>query len=273
MKKKKKRILWHRLFIVIAGFALVIFLVIRLILWIISGITGLASLPAENTIEYDINKFKNSNGFKYYDDFNYTTYTGIDVSSYQGDIDWKQVADCDIDFAIVRCGYTGMESGKKHTDEKFEYNIEQAKKNGIKVGVYYYSQATTEEEVISEANYVLKLIKGYKLDYPVAFDMEGYGDGSSRTDVLSKEEKTDLALKFCETIQESDYKTLIYGNDDWLKNHISLKDVKDEYIWYASYSKKPNRKKYYVMWQYSCTGTLPGIDTAVDMDIYMEKKS
>ncbi|MBB5183166.1 glycoside hydrolase family 25 protein [Catenisphaera adipataccumulans] len=272
MKKfNRKGIIWYRLVLVIVVAALAVFGIARGIQTLIFRQESAHIQSDVNAYSYQKKKFKNKNGFKIYTGSDYTYYNGIDVSSHQGDIDWDQVKDSGVDFVMIRCGFSSLDTGKVHTDENFKKNIKAAKKAGLRVGVYYFSSAKTKKEVTKEANYVLNLIKDYDLEFPVAYDMEYY-NGASRADSLSKNKKTQLALTFCEKIEDAGYTPLIYGNDTWFTDHVKLSKVKKYALWYASYSQKPNMTHYFAMWQYSNTGSLPGIDGDVDMNIYLEPK-
>ena len=122
-----------------------------------------------------------------------TTY-GVDVSRYQGTIDWQEVAASGIDFAIVRVGYRDMTEGEIHEERNGRYNLQEANKVGVKLGAYFFSTAVTEEEAIEEARWAADLLDGYPITYPVAYDCEGFSDPESRQYSLTKEERTDIAV-------------------------------------------------------------------------------
>lgn len=128
--------------------------------------------------------------------------TGIDVSEFQGNIDWKAVADSGIDFAMVRVGYRGMKNGEIKEDACAKYNLQEASKYGLKIGAYFFSTAVTEEEAIEEAKWTKELISGYPITYPVAYNCEGFQNPSSRQFDLTVEERTKLADVFLATIEE-----------------------------------------------------------------------
>lgn len=222
---------------------------------------------------YDLDLFENtSTGFKFYNDSDYDSQIGIDVSEHNGTIDWDAVKDAGIDFAFIRIGYRGGIEGKIHQDAMYEYNIEQARQAGLKIGVYWYSSAVNVSELQEEAEFVLSLLEGQSLDLPVAFDMEFFDEDQGRINTLSVQEKTDLALQFCQSMESHGYSSMIYGNLDWLYNQLDFSQIQDQNIWYAAYQDKPAMQDRFMIWQYSHTGTLPGISTNVDMNIMPVKK-
>lgn len=227
---------------------------------------------ATPTSYYDLNKFGYKNGLMAFSDTNYVTKTGIDVSSHQEGIDWEKVKKDGISFAMIRCGYRGGTEGKLYQDTHFITNMEGAKAAGLKVGVYWFSSAISEKEAKEEADYVLNLVKYYKLDLPITYDMEPLEGQSGRIDKLTKSEKTKIASAFTKRIQAKGYKTLIYGNVSWLTNDINLDKLKSSEIWLASYSKKLTYTKVFTMWQYTQEGSVDGISGSVDINMYIQKK-
>ena len=204
---------------------------------------------------------------------------GIDVSIYQGIIDWKKVKDDNVDFVIIRAGYRGYGSnGTLVTDGKFKANIEGAIKNNIDVGVYFFSQAINEKEAIEEANYVLNLVKGYKIAYPIVIDTEESSSPSKqgRADGLSKEERTIVVKAFCNTIVNAGYEPMIYANKWWLTEKLDLSKLSNYIVWLAHYTgatkdnpflKQSDYKGKYVMWQYTDKGSINGITGYVDLNV------
>ena len=142
------------------------------------------------------------NGYSFYKENGHvTSIAGVDVSDYQGDIDWEKVHDAGIEFAIIRIGYRTYGSGKVTLDENFANNIKAADKAGVKVGVYFFSQAINTDEAIEEADAVLDAIEGFNITYPVIYDWELiYGD-SARTDKVTVEELADCCIAFCERVK------------------------------------------------------------------------
>lgn len=205
--------------------------------------------------------------YQYLTDGQVTSHKGIDVSSHQGDIDWKQVAQDGVEFAIIRLGYRGYGSeGKLVEDTKFEDNIKGASAAGIKVGVYFFSQAVTTEELMEEANLVLEKIAPYKIECPVVYDVEKTSkDG--RMNNISVEERTQLTALFCQTIQAAGYKPMIYHNTEMGALMIDVAALEDYDKWYACYSGQMFYPYEYKIWQYSDKGRVAGISTDVDLDI------
>ena len=219
---------------------------------------------------YKAENFKQGdNGRIYYDDDNVKYYTGIDVSQYQGDIDWNAVAADGISFAIVRVGARGYgASGKLIEDANFRQNLENAEKAGLKVGAYFYSQATNETEAEEEADYLLSLIKGYNITAPVVFDWENMPDTAMRTDSVTGETLDKCAVAFCKKIKDAGYQPLIYFNLSDGYTRYDLSAIKDYSFWYAQYEGTSPKFYYnYDIWQYSCTGKVDGIDGNVDLNI------
>ena len=196
---------------------------------------------------------------------------GIDVSYYQGDIDWSAVASSGVKFAIIRCGYRGYSTGKIVEDSRFEEYIEGAIENGIYVGVYFYSTAITEEEALQEAVTVVDLIKDYDIKYPVAYDFEDFGTTGKRTDGLSNEQINANAKVFLDYINSQGYTASLYGSTSYL-NSIWDEELRSNYdVWVAQYGRTaPTYTGSYTMWQYTSSGQVSGISGYVDIDIDYE---
>lgn len=204
--------------------------------------------------------------YQYLTDGQVTSHKGIDVSSHQGDIDWELVAQDGVEFAMIRVGFRGYGTGKLVEDERFEANIEGAMAAGIHVGVYLFSQAVTEEEVLEEAALVLEKIESYQPDCPVVFDVEKVS-GSGRMNELSVEERTHLTQLFCETIEEAGYRPMVYYNTEMGALMLDLPQLEEYDKWYASYSDQMFYPYEYGIWQYSDKGKVQGIRSDVDMNI------
>ena len=203
---------------------------------------------------------------------------GIDVSYYQYDIDWDEVKDDGIDFAIIRVGYRGYGSaGTLVLDTKFKENIEGAIDAGLEVGVYFYTQAITTTEAKEEADFVLKYISSYDLDLPVYFDIESVDYATGRLDSagLTKSEKTKLCEAFCDRIEDNGYEAGVYANKYWLTSMIDGEALGEEYkIWVAQYNTECTYTGTYQTWQFTGSGSISGIDTSVDIDVdYREDTS
>ena len=194
---------------------------------------------------------------------------GIDVSYWQGNINWKAVADSGIDFAILRVGYRGYSSGKMFEDSTFARNARGAMANGIKIGVYFYSAAITEDEAIQEAAWVCNRISGYGITYPVVYDFEDFG--KYRCANLTGADVTKNALAFLNYVSSRGYSPMMYANPSDLSKYLSRSSFPMKF-WLAHYVKGAPEKKSsysgsYQMWQYTSQGTVPGISGPVDMNI------
>ncbi len=208
--------------------------------------------------------------YQYLTDGVVTSHKGIDVSSHQGDIDWNQVAQDGVEFAIIRVGYRGYGSeGKLMEDQKFDDNIKGASAAGIKVGVYFFSQAVTQEELLEEAELVLNKIAPYKIDCPVVYDVEKTAK-NGRMNAISVEERTQFAALFCRTVAEAGYTPMIYHNTEMGALLIDVAQLEEYDKWYAGYSAQMFYPYAYKVWQYSDTGRVAGITTDVDMNICFE---
>ena len=195
---------------------------------------------------------------------------GIDVSAYQGDIDWVAVKNSGVDFAIIRAGYRGSSVGALVQDSYFMQNLEGAKAAGIKVGVYFFTQAVNEVEAVEEASAVIAMIGDYKLDYPIFIDTEGAG-GAGRADGLDKETRTAVCAAFCQTVENEGFIPGVYASRNWYYNNLNASELEDYIIWEAEYVGTNVYTGKYDMWQYTSSGAVDGINTRVDLDIsYIE---
>lgn len=191
---------------------------------------------------------------------------GIDVSKWQGEIDWDKVKQDGIDFAIIRCGYRGSVTGTLVEDPYFAQNIKAASAAGIKVGVYFFTQATNEVEAVEEASMVVSLIRDYELQYPVFIDTEGAG-GDGRADGLDVETRTAVCEAFCATIENAGYEAGIYASRNWYNKKLETPSLERYTIWLAEYRSVPIYQGYYQMWQYTSKGSVNGISGRVDLNI------
>jgi GH25 family lysozyme M1 (1,4-beta-N-acetylmuramidase) len=192
---------------------------------------------------------------------------GIDVSRFQGDIDWEKVADAGIEFAIIRAGLRGTTEGKLLTDDYFEANVKGATENGIDVGVYFYSQALDEDEAKEEVQIILDLIEPYEITYPVVIDIESAESDSARTASLSTDGYEKVAKTFCETVKNAGYKPMIYGNVKSFTLLMDAEDVDNYDIWIAYYGQPLYYPYHFDIWQFSSTGRVDGIEGDVDLNI------
>ena len=190
---------------------------------------------------------------------------GIDVSKWNGNIDWNAVRNSGISYAIIRCGYRGSTTGALIEDPTFRANIKGASAAGIKVGIYFFTQAVNEVEAVEEASMVLSQISGYKISYPVFLDVEA---SSGRGDRISKEARTEVCKAFCQTIQNAGYKAGVYSNKTWFNQYLNAGSLTGYKIWLAQYAAAPTyTTTRYDLWQYSAKGAVSGIKGNVDMNI------
>ncbi len=198
---------------------------------------------------------------------NQTSIPGIDVSKFQEEIDWKQVKQAGVEFAIIRVGFRGFNEGTLEVDPYFEQNIKGAIEAGIHVGVYFFSQAITIEEAKEEAEFVLEQIKDYKITYPVIIDTEYVTTYAARANRLSRQLRTDIVKTFCELVKQSGYHPMIYSNTKWMVMGIDLEQLQEYDRWFAYYGNNLNFPYHFDMLQYSDQGTIPGIKGDVDLNI------
>ena len=192
---------------------------------------------------------------------------GIDVSKWNNEINWAEVKDAGVNYAIIRCGYRGSQTGVIVEDPCFRTNIENAIKEGIPVGIYFYSQAVNEREAVEEASAVMSLIKDYKITYPVFLDSESAG-GNGRADELDVVVRSKVANAFCETIRSGGYSAGVYASRNWFNNRLDISKMsKDNITWLAEYADEPTYGATYHIWQYSSAGRIPGIEGRVDMNM------
>ena len=213
--------------------------------------------------------FYTSGGYKYYDDGKIRSILGIDVSHHEDVIDWARVRDAGVEFAMIRAGYRGygVESGGVIRDDKrFEENVQGALDNGIKAGVYVFSQAISVEEALEEAAYTLARIEGYDITYPVVFDWEDIPT-RARTNGISTRMLTDCAIAFCDAVAAAGYTPMIYTNKDMALNLYDLSRLSRYDFWLAEYRDVPGFYYGFTMWQYTEKGKVDGINGYVDIDI------
>ena len=209
----------------------------------------------------------------------YQVLNGIDVSQWQGNINWSKVKKSGVSYAIIRVGYRGSDSGSLREDTRYLSYIKGALKAGIKVGVYIYSQAVSEKEAREEANFVLKRIQGYNISMPVVLDYEFYTSTSGRLYKahLSKREATNVCKAFCKTVENAGYTPMVYGNVDMLTNHLYGEEVAaNADVWVANFGKNNGKDRNfatiyngtYSFWQYTSRGNVPGISGNVDCNFW-----
>lgn len=195
---------------------------------------------------------------------------GIDVSEFQGKIDWKKVKADGVKFAFIRLGYRGWGTGKIVMDQYYETNMKNATKAGVDVGVYFYSMAVNTAEAVEEAKLVLKNIKPYELDYPVVIDLEDAAY-NQRTANLSKKQLTDIAIAFCNTISKAGHHPMIYANTTWFTGKLDMSRLTKYDKWLAQYYEVPFFPYKFEILQYGYTGRVNGIKGNVDMNLAFKK--
>lgn len=221
-----------------------------------------SSLPAN---PYGVEDFAYENG--------YLTCTageallGVDVSAHQGEIDWQQVADAGMEFAMVRIGYRGYTSGGIYADEYAQDNLTGAKEAGLKVGAYFYSQALTPTEAALEAAYCISVLEEHEIDLPVVFDWE-YVSAEARTGSMDAPTLLACARTFCQAMEDAGYEAMIYFNPTLAETLLDLQALEEYPFWLAMYSDKMTWPYAVEMWQYTASGSVPGISGDTDINLW-----
>lgn len=216
---------------------------------------------------YDPADFVAVDGFLTYQEGGYI---GVDVSSYQQDIDWQRVAEAGVDFAMIRVGFRGYGSGELVEDSRFRQNIEGALAAGLDVGVYFFSQAVHRLEAVEEARFLLERIRDYDITYPVVFDWERQTHESSRTARTPGWMQTACAAAFCRTVEAAGYQPMVYFSPSKAYDELDLERLMEWPFWLAHYTQgwQPTGFRYhFAMWQYTCEGQVDGIETPVDLNL------
>lgn len=219
---------------------------------------------------YSMEGFFESNGRISYEDETRYTVTGIDVSVYQGEIDWQMVAEDGISFAVIQAGHRGYSDGELEEDLQYRANLAGAKEAGLEVGVYFFSQAVSVAEAREEAMYLLTLLDDVELDLPVFYDWERAETG--RTWDVSGETVTQCAAAFCEIIVANGYDAGIYFNQDDIYSLVELEQLLEYPLWFAQYQSLPDFIYDFTWWQYTDQGTVNGIHHPVDLNLWMKSK-
>jgi len=215
--------------------------------------------------------FRTENGLIRYEDDTIIGVPGIDVSVHQQHIDWQQVKDAGVEFAIIQLGFRGYKSGALALDEYFLENMEGAANAGLDLGVYFFSQALNVEEAIEEAEFVINWLRGYEITYPVIFDWEMVS-ADARTDQMDLVQLTNCALAFCETMEEAGYTAGVYFNQQFGYQMINLPSLEEHVFWLAEYADVPSFAYSFDLWQYTDQGSVAGIDGYVDLNVAFHKK-
>jgi len=217
---------------------------------------------------YDFkNNLTNKDGVISYKDNTREALLGIDLSKYNGEIDWAQVKQAGVKFAMLRLGSRGYSLGDISLDEKFVDYAQNALQNNIAIGAYFYSQAINESEAVEEANYIVGAVAGFNVKYPIAIDVETVDNDVARTDNLTADQRTGYVKLFCDTVKNYGYKPVIYASKKMLITGLNIEDLKDYDIWIADYDVPTDYPYEFTMWQYANKGRVNGITGDVDLDL------
>lgn len=218
--------------------------------------------------KYDVNRFEYQDPLmKYYDDGKCISYMGVDISKDTGTVDFNKLKKAGIQFVMIRAGARGYGTGELTMDEMLLDNLQGATEAGLDIGVTFFSQATSNEEALEEANLIYDNIQDYKITYPIAFDMERIPGDVARTDRLTREEKSNIALCFLDALKNVGYKGIIYGDKEWLIKEINLSTVGAYDIWLSQEGTKPDYPYKYSIWQYTQRGKINGITGDAHLNI------
>lgn len=218
--------------------------------------------------EYDFTNLVSNDGkMKYYSDGKKISYLGVDISKYQKDVDFEALKNDGIEFVMLRVGGRGYKTGEIQIDEYFHENIKKASEAGLDIGVYFFSQAVTQEEAIEEAQVVLDNIKEYEILYPIAYDMEFIENDTARVETLTRDERTTIAAAFLNHVNNAGYTPMLYGDTEWLVKRIDVAKFNASCIWLSEEADIPKYPYRYEMWQYTTQGQVRGINGFVDLNI------
>ena len=230
----------------------------------------------------EINEKIAKNNYKWEDDdgvlskkppIGYNMSYGIDISKHNGEIDFDKVKKAGFDFVFIRVAYRGYGSkGNLKVDELQDKYLKDARRAGLKIGAYVFSQSINEKEAIEEAKLAIDLLKEYKLDLPLVFDPETIKGDIARTDDISGSQFTKNAIAFCEEVKKSGFIPAIYSNLVWEDYYYDLEKLKDYEIWYADYNKLPQTPYNFKFWQFSEVGIVDGINGLVDLNVMIYDK-
>ena len=233
-------------------------------------------VPGVPLHSFESGQMRDENGYKYYVDEAgaRASRLGIDISRYQKSVDWQQIREFGIEFVIIRLGFRGYgEEGSLVLDEMYETHMIGALEAGLQVGVYFFSQAVSDEEAAAEAAFVLKYLEGHNITGPVVFDTEEIKHDTARTDGLSRTQFTSNCIVFCDRILAAGYEPMIYTNMKWLAFTLESDKLIGYQKWYADYEPFPQCPYEFSIWQYTESGTVPGIEGSVDLNIWFIEES
>ena len=222
---------------------------------------------------YDPDRFGEEDGYAVYYDENgeKISHLGVDLSYHNKSVDWDQLAASPVEFVMLRCGYRGYTEGGLIEDEKFREYAQAANEHGLKLGIYFFTQAINVEEAKAEAEFVLKLIEDYDISYPVAFDTEFVDGKENRFNQadLSKEELSDITIAFCEKIKENGYYPMVYASENWFRRKLDVAKLAEYDFWAPQYLEENDFLYDFTIWQYTESGEVPGVSGPVDLNISM----
>ncbi len=228
---------------------------------------------APNPYDNDCFSLNDENRMIYTKDGEKVGYAGIDVSEHNGEIDWDKVAADGIDFVFIRAGYRGYGSGKLVEDKCFQYNYAEAKRVGLSVGVYFFTQAVTEAEAVEEADFVLERISVSGADIPIGIDVEKIDEPEAevRTEKISRDQYTDNVKAFCSRIESEGYDSIIYGNGKSFMMLLDITRIEDNEKWFADFIGENDYLPYFPykfrIWQYDCFGVCDGVSGDCDLNL------
>ena len=226
--------------------------------------------PYLNKSTYDFTKMEDKAGLKrYVENGKKISYVGTDISKQTGSVNFASLKAAGVDFVMIRLGGRGYSSGQITLDENFKENIEGAIAEGLDIGIYFYSQAISQDEANEEANFVVNNLEPYRahIKYPIAFDMEFVANDEARIDGLSREDRTTIATSFLEGVKAAGYVPMIYGDKEWLIKEVDLAKLQNYDVWLTQEEDIPDYPYQFAMWQYSTKGVLNGIKGDANLNI------
>ena len=219
---------------------------------------------------YDFTKMEEKAGLKrYLENGKKISYVGVDLSKQNGDVNFASMKAAGVDYVMIRLGSRGYTTGQITLDENFKENIEGAIEAQLDVGIYFYSQAVSQDEAVQEANFVVQNLEPYRahVKYPVAFNMGFVSNDKSRIEGLGREDKTAVTVSFLDAVRAAGYVPMIYGDKEWLIKEVDLTKLQDYDVWLSQEEEIPDYPYRYAMWQYNTDGVLNGIDGGADLNI------
>ena len=218
--------------------------------------------------DYDLSLLRTDDNVYSYHDDKYDSMFGVDVSAHNKDVDWKAMKESGVQFAMIRLGYRGYTEGRLAEDEYFRKNIKGASEQGIKVGIYFFSQAVDPQEAAEEAAYVIDTVRGYTIEMPIVYDMELYpAETNARANGLTREERTYNAVVFLENIKNAGYTPMMYAGTGTYDELFDPGELTQYPLWIAEYDRVCSYPYQFAIWQYSDTGNAKEIPPGVDLNI------